>query len=73
VDKLEAAVEGLQEELDALEQQLADTSLYDASSKDKLQDVLAKQASSKSALEETEMKWMAALEDMETLEEQLNA
>lgn len=73
VDKLEASVEGLQTQLDELEQQLADTSLYEASNKDKLQEVLAQQASCKSELEETEMQWMQALEDMEALEAQLTA
>ena len=73
VDKLEGEVENLQQQLDELEQQLADTSLYEANNKDTLQAVLTQQASYKSQLEETEMQWMQALEDMETLEVQLNA
>lgn len=73
VDKLEVEVENLQQQLDELEQQLADTSLYEANNKDILQAVLTQQASYKSQLEETEMQWMQALEDMETLEAQLNA
>jgi len=71
VEKLEGQVESLQQTLDELEQKLADTDLYEASNKDELQKVLAQQAQCKSDLEEAEMNWMQALEDMEALEEQL--
>lgn len=72
VDKLESKVEQLQSQLDDLENQLGDTSLYEAANKDTLQKVLAEQAQAKSDLEETEMEWMQALEEMEALEEQLS-
>ena len=72
VDKLEGQVEKLQEKLGELESQLGDTAIYEAANKDTLQKVLTEQAQAKSDLEEVEMHWMEALEEMEALEVQLS-
>jgi ATP-binding cassette subfamily F protein 3 len=72
VDKLEAQVESLQQQLSEVETSLADTSLYDAANKDKLQKVLAQQATIKKSLDQTEESWMEGLEEFEELQQALN-
>lgn len=71
VDKLEAQVEQLQTSLSNIEDQLADTSLYESARKDDLQSLLAEQAEQKKQLEETEESWMEKLEELETLQAEL--
>ena len=59
IAKLEQQMEKLGAELAAVEEQLADSALYDISRKAELTDCLQKQSRAKSALEETEMTgWM---------------
>lgn len=71
IEKLEAKVEALQEQQTAIEAQLADTSLYEAANKDKLQLLLAEQTQVKKSLEENEETWMESLEELETLQAEL--
>jgi ATP-binding cassette subfamily F protein 3 len=71
VDKLESQVEGLQERLGEIEEQLSDTSLYDASRKDELQQLLGEQAELKKQAEDAEEEWMEKLEELETLQSEL--
>ena len=73
VDKLEIQVEGLQERLGEIEEQLADTSLYDASRKDELQQLLGEQAELKKQAEDAEEEWMEKLEELETLQSELES
>ncbi|KAB0302568.1 ABC transporter ATP-binding protein [Vibrio fortis] len=58
-------------DLEEAEQQLSDTSLYEAENKAKLNQVLALQATSKSQLEEVEMEWMSVQEELEQLEQDM--
>ncbi|WP_047047583.1 ABC transporter ATP-binding protein [Vibrio mexicanus] len=71
--KLEAKMDKLGADLEQAEQELSDTSLYEAENKAKLNQVLALQASSKSALEEVEMEWMEQQEVLEQMEQEFNA
>jgi len=73
VDKLEATVETLQVQQENIESQLADTSLYEAANKDKLQTLLAEQATNKKSLEQTEELWMEGLEELEAMQAALEA
>ncbi|MBC3251291.1 ABC transporter ATP-binding protein [Serratia fonticola] len=67
IAKLEQQMDKLSAELAAVEEQLADSALYDISRKADLTDCLQKQSQAKSALEETEMTWLDAQEQLETL------
>ncbi len=58
-------------DLEEAEQQLSDTSLYEAENKAKLNQVLALQATSKSQLEEVEMEWMSVQEELEQMEQDM--
>ena len=49
------------------ENQLADSELYSAENKEKLTALLAQQVEVKKALEEVEMDWLAAQEELETM------
>ena len=65
VKKAEQKMEKLNEALSTLEMQLADTALYTDANKDKLKDLLQQQADLKTQLEETEMQWFDASEQLE--------
>ncbi|MFZ1875040.1 MAG: ABC transporter ATP-binding protein [Chania sp.] len=67
IAKLEQQMEKLGAELTAVEEQLADSALYDISRKADLTECLQKQSQAKSALEETEMTWLDAQEQLENL------
>ncbi|MHA7848916.1 ABC transporter ATP-binding protein [Serratia sp. D1N4] len=67
IAKLEQQMEKLAAELAAVEEQLADSALYDISRKADLTACLQKQSQAKSALEETEMTWLDAQEQLENL------
>lgn len=56
-----------------VENQLAESSLYEAQNKAKLTELLALQATSKSQLEEVEMDWMAEQETLEAMEQEFNS
>ncbi|MFT4766508.1 MAG: ATP-binding cassette subfamily F protein 3, partial [Oleispira sp.] len=66
--KLETHMEKLQTALEESENQLADTTLYEAARKADLQKVLQQQGDSKSELEDVEMQWMELSEEMEAAE-----
>ncbi|CAI1181348.1 putative ABC transporter ATP-binding protein YheS [Serratia grimesii] len=65
ITKLEQQMEKLGAELAAVEEKLADSALYDISRKAELTECLQKQSQTKSALEETEMTWLDAQEQLE--------
>ncbi|WP_337263934.1 MULTISPECIES: ABC transporter ATP-binding protein [unclassified Serratia (in: enterobacteria)] len=67
IAKLEQQMEKLGAALAAVEEQLADSALYDISRKADLTECLQKQSQTKSALEQTEMAWLEAQEQLETL------
>lgn len=69
--QLEQKMETLGATLAHAEEQLADTSLYEAENKAKLTEVLALQASSQSELEAVEMAWMEQQEILEQMEQEL--
>jgi ATP-binding cassette subfamily F protein 3 len=73
IAKLEQQMEKLGAELAAVEEQLADSALYDISRKADLTACLQKQSQAKSALEETEMTWLDAQEQLETLTQAFEA
>lgn len=73
ITKLEQQLELLGEKLAEIEQQLADTALYDISRKSELTDCLQKQNQTKASLEDTEMAWLAAQEQLENLAQQLQS
>ncbi|WP_454889906.1 ABC transporter ATP-binding protein [Serratia quinivorans] len=65
IAKLEQQMEKLSAELAAVEEKLADSALYDISRKADLTLCLQQQNQAKSALEETEMTWLDAQEQLE--------
>jgi ATP-binding cassette subfamily F protein 3 len=67
IAKLEQQMEKLGAELATVEEKLADSALYDISRKADLTECLQKQSQTKSALEETEMTWLDAQEQLERL------
>ena len=73
IARLEQQMEKLGAELAAVEEQLADPALYDISRKAELTDCLQKQSQAKSALEETEMTWLDAQEQLEQLTQAFEA
>ncbi|MFD1259378.1 ATP-binding cassette domain-containing protein [Entomomonas asaccharolytica] len=70
-DKLEKELEKIQNQLATIEQQLADTSLYEATQKDQLRKLLEQQTSLKAQQATTEESWLMALEQLETLQQEL--
>ena len=73
VAKLEQQMEKLGAALATVEEQLADSALYDISRKADLTECLQKQSQTKSALEETEMAWLDAQEQLENLTQAFEA
>ena len=61
-------MEMVQTKLDAVEQKLADNTLYEDSAKDKLKALLLEQGDLKSELEQAEMDWFEASEALEEAE-----
>lgn len=72
-DKLEKELGKVHEQLAELEQRLGDSALYEASRKDELRDLLARQATLKARESELEESWLMALETLEELQRQLEA
>jgi ATP-binding cassette subfamily F protein 3 len=72
-DKLEKELGILQEKLAKIEAALGDSAIYEAANKDKLRDLLADQAKSKSREAELEESWMEALELLESMQAELEA
>lgn len=71
--QLEAKMDKLNQVVADSEQQLSESSLYDAENKAKLNQVLAAQAEAKSELEEVEMEWMSGQETLEEMEQEFNS
>lgn len=67
ITKLEQQMEKLGETLAALETRLADSAIYDISRKAELTDCLQQQTKVKIELEETEMSWLDAQEQLEQM------
>lgn len=67
-EQLEKKLSRVQEQLAELEQQLADNSLYEASRKDELKQLLAQQAQLKTQESELEEAWLEAMELLEQLQ-----
>ncbi|QLH63947.1 ABC transporter ATP-binding protein [Serratia symbiotica] len=67
ITKLEQQMEKRSAELAEVEEKLADAALYHISRKAELAECLQRQNQAKSALEETEMTWLAAQEQLENL------
>ena len=70
-EKLEKALGLLHQQLAAVEARLADAAIYEPARKDELREQLAEQARLKIREAELEEVWMAALEQLEALEQQL--
>ena len=70
-EKLEKALGQLHEQLASVEAGLADAAIYEAGRKDELREQLAMQAKLKAREAGLEEQWMAALEQLEALEQQL--
>lgn len=70
--QLEAKMDKLNATIAEAEQQLSDSSLYEAENKAKLNQVLATQASAKSDLEQVEGDWMSEQETLEEMEQEFN-
>jgi len=67
ITKLETQMEKLSSELAAIEEKLADSAIYDISRKAELTECLQQQTKTKGALEETEMTWLDAQEQLEEM------
>jgi ATP-binding cassette, subfamily F, member 3 len=65
LDAAEKRMEKLQTRLGKLEEQMADTGLYEASRKAELQKLLTEQSQLKAELEDVEMEWMTISEEIE--------
>ncbi|MET3050401.1 ribosomal protection-like ABC-F family protein [Pseudomonas alkylphenolica] len=72
-DKLERELGALHEQLAKIDASLGDSALYEATRKDELRDLLAQQAKLKVREAELEEAWMAALEQLETMQAELEA
>ena len=68
---LEKQMESLHETLSSLESELADPGIYGDESKNRLKELLGKQADAKARLEDTEAEWLDVSETVETMEEEL--
>ncbi|WP_394181666.1 ATP-binding cassette domain-containing protein [Marinomonas posidonica] len=68
IEQHEKAVQMAQNKLDAISEKMADSSLYEASQKDKLQALLSDEAQWKKSLEESEEAWFEAQEELEAAE-----
>lgn len=72
-DKLERELGTLHEQLAKVDASLGDSAMYEAARKDELRDLLAQQAKLKVREAELEEAWMAALEQLETMQAELEA
>ncbi|MDD2059483.1 ATP-binding cassette domain-containing protein [Pseudomonas sp. GD03860] len=72
-DKLERELGTVHEQLAKIDASLGDSALYEAARKDELRDLLAQQAKLKVREAELEEAWMEALEQLETMQAELEA
>ena len=70
-DKLEQQLDKAQQEMTVIEAELADNELYSDSQRDRLKDLLARQADCRQRIDELEMDWLEAHEALEELQAQL--
>ena len=70
VKKAEQQITSLQKVIHDIEQGLAESSIYEAASKQKLKKMLTEQATAKSQLEQVEMDWLEATDSLEQKTEQ---
>jgi len=68
MQKCEREIENLQSEKAALETRLSDTALYEDGHRDRLKSLLEEQARNRRALEDAELAWLRAADEMENLE-----
>nr|WP_322783843.1 hypothetical protein [Marinomonas pontica] len=68
IEKHEKAVQTAQEHLDRISEDMADSSLYEADQRDKLQKLLSEEAKWKKAQAESEEAWFEAQEQLEEAE-----
>ncbi|HET8706416.1 MAG TPA: ATP-binding cassette domain-containing protein [Pseudomonadales bacterium] len=73
LEKLETRMTKLQQQLNAIEQELADPSVYEASNKNKLTPLLKQQADWSSELAALEMEWLETSEAKDEMQKQLTA
>lgn len=71
IEKYEKAAQAAQEQLDRIAEAMADSSLYEADQRDKLQSLLSDEAKWKKAQAESEEAWFEAQEELEEAEAQL--
>ena len=69
----EKAMDNFSTRLGEIEEQLSDSSLYEQENKKKLTDLLKEQGEFKDSLEESEMLWMDAQEQIESLQSEFEA
>ena len=69
----EKAMDSFSTRLSEIEEQLSDSSLYEQENKKKLTDLLKEQGEVKDSLEESEMLWMDAQEQIESLQSEFEA
>ena len=68
-DQLEASVEKLQQQSEALEKQLADSGIYQEQRKQELKQLLEEKRGIDAKLIETEERWMQAMEELEAAQQ----
>lgn len=68
----EKVMDKLHQQLQELETALADTTLYEASNKDRLKDLIQQQGELKAQLEQTELDWLDASEQLERAAQEVN-
>ena len=71
-EKLEAELDQLQQRKSRLDEQMADSSLYEEASKETLAGLMKEQASLQQQIEDVEERWMETLEQLESLESELS-
>ena len=72
IEKLESEIVKLEQQKKAIEEQLADTAIYEAVNKAKLGELLKQQGTIGSTLEEKELAWMEVSEQMQEMEKELS-
>ena len=72
-EKFEKDLANVQKKLAEIEERLSVSAVYEASRKDELKELLAKQAELKGQESDLEEAWLEALESLESLQEQLEA
>ncbi|NPU95024.1 MAG: ATP-binding cassette domain-containing protein [Gammaproteobacteria bacterium] len=72
IEKLESEIVKLEQQKKAIEEQLADTAIYEAVNKAKLGELLKQQGAIGSTLEEKELAWMEVSEQMQEMEKELS-